>query len=279
MKKLFLFVTLLLFSANSFAEVSSAREKCITETSSSPYTLSLPVDISVGVLSLGAFTAGSLMQKLVPLPAVSELDLNPSNVNALDAYFIQPYSKPLDFTGDLLLYTNFSLPVLLFGSQWLLQNFPSKEVLTVTLMYAESFSLSWGIKNIMKVSMHRVRPYMYTSVWDEKAVTKGYDYEYSWPSGHSTGVFMAATFASTVFCQYYPESVWRIPVIAASYTIAAGTAALRMASGNHFFTDVLTGALLGSACGFLVPFVHQVLPKKNTSLSVVPGAVNVHIAL
>ena len=28
------------------------------------------------------------------------------------------------------------------------------------------------------------------------------------------------------------------------------------ANGNHFFTDVLTGALIGTICGFAVPYYH-----------------------
>ena len=30
-----------------------------------------------------------------------------------------------------------------------------------------------------------------------------------------------------------------------------------MCSGNHFATDVITGAVIGTACGFLVPFFHS----------------------
>jgi undecaprenyl-diphosphatase len=29
-----------------------------------------------------------------------------------------------------------------------------------------------------------------------------------------------------------------------------------MASGNHFLTDVLAGAIIGIACGFAVPHMH-----------------------
>ena len=38
---------------------------------------------------------------------------------------------------------------------------------------------------------------------------------------------------------------------------AAVTASLRVAAGKHFFTDVLTGAGVGSAVGFLVPYLHR----------------------
>ena len=60
-----------------------------------------------------------------------------------------------------------------------------------------------------------------------------------------------------MFCQYFPDSPWKIPVISASYLLAATTAGLRLASGNHFFTDVLCGAVVGSAIGYLVPYVNS----------------------
>ncbi|MDB4987793.1 MAG: hypothetical protein JWN04_2971, partial [Myxococcaceae bacterium] len=38
--------------------------------------------------------------------------------------------------------------------------------------------------------------------------------------------------------------------------LAALTGYLRLAADKHYFTDVLTGALVGSAVGFLVPWLH-----------------------
>ena len=65
-----------------------------------------------------------------------------------------------------------------------------------------------------------------------------------------------------------------------SFGIAALTGALRMASGNHYFTDVLVGALIGTSCGFLVPFMHTqnyyaVFQKKKVQSAVSPLGFNV----
>ena len=35
------------------------------------------------------------------------------------------------------------------------------------------------------------------------------------------------------------------------------TAACRVASGDHFLTDVIVGAVTGTACGFFVPWMHK----------------------
>ena len=45
---------------------------------------------------------------------------------------------------------------------------------------------------------------------------------------------------------WLPDSKWKVPVIAASYSLAALTGILRVASGEHFASDVLVGALFAA---------------------------------
>ncbi len=49
-------------------------------------------------------------------------------------------------------------------------------------------------------------------------------------------------------------------VWATSLPMAAATGYLRIAADKHYLTDVLTGALIGSAVGFLVPFAFHRAP-------------------
>jgi undecaprenyl-diphosphatase len=65
---------------------------------------------------------------------------------------------------------------------------------------------------------------MYFDNFPIEEVQKG-DWNSSFFSGHTTLSFAAATFTSYVFCKYNPDSKWKIPVIATSYTFAAATAA------------------------------------------------------
>ena len=91
------------------------------------------------------------------------------------------------------------------------------------------------------------------------------DWDDSFVSGHTTMSFAAAAFTTFMFCQYFPDSPWKIPVITASFTAAAVTGGLRIASGNHFVTDVLAGAGLGSVIGFLVPWINSFWLKPSLS--------------
>ena len=53
-----------------------------------------------------------------------------------------------------------------------------------------------------------------------------------------------------------------------SYALATGVAVLRVSSGKHFLSDVLVGAVIGSAVGFLVPFFHTLNTKNDMNVAV-----------
>mgnify|MGYP002622293417 CR=1 FL=1 len=179
------------------------------------------------------------------------------DINAFDRSWYNGYRPAVDDLGTAAVIVNvLALPIGIYATEAILQNMPSMELLTVGAMLGESYLFGYGIRNIIKTSVRRTRPYMFTDKWDWKSVDDG-DYTLSFPSGHTTDSFMGATFLSYTFWKYYPESRYRIPVIVTSYAIAATTGFLRVASGNHFMSDVLAGAALGSAVGFLVPFVHE----------------------
>ena len=82
--------------------------------------------------------------------------------------------------------------------------------------------------------------------------------------------FASAGFVSYVFSRYYPESKLKVPVIVTAYTAATTTAVLRILSGNHFMTDVLTGALLGTLWGVGVPMLHTL--GDNVEVGITPFA-------
>jgi undecaprenyl-diphosphatase len=65
--------------------------------------------------------------------------------------------------------------------------------------------------------------------------------DFSFPSGHTSGSFAAATALAT----FYPE---RAPLV---LTAAAAVGASRIYLGHHYVSDVLAGAGFGSAVGLL----------------------------
>lgn len=199
-----------------------------------------------------------------------------SDIPDIDAFFARPYSKPLHIIGTgtmgLALLTPALFAVL-----------PQGEWLTVGTMYAETLLFANGIKEWIKLLVYRARPYMYFDNYPQKKLTEG-DWNCSLPSGHTTLAFAGAAFTTMLFCQYFPDSKYKYAVAGASFGIAALTGALRMASGNHFFTDVLAGAFIGTLCGIAVPYMHTKTfydnhskNNRSVSASVMPYGINLRL--
>lgn len=80
---------------------------------------------------------------------------------------------------------------------------------------------------------------------------------YSWPSGHTSGV-ASGTFAVTTIALYSMtdrravDYLWYLVPTA----LTATTGYARVRATMHAPTDVISGGLLGAACGILIPLAH-----------------------
>ena len=204
-------------------------------------------------LGLGAALSGSALvcDKLIDFKKneYNPDDWNKSDIAVMDQLFMRPYSKPLHIVGTGTMALAMATPAV-FAIM------PKEEWLTVGTMYVETMLIANGIKEWTKLLVYRARPYMYFDDYPQDKLEDG-DWNCSFPSGHTTLAFAGAAFTTMVFCQCYPASNWKYAVAGASFGLAVLTGGLRMASGNHFFTDVLTGAVIGTAVGFAVPYMHS----------------------
>ena len=205
-----------------------------------------------------------LLEKVIlePTPYQGEIFIK-DDINPVDRFFMQPYSKTFDDIGTITQFASLLTPAVLMAA-------PMEEWCTIGVMYAESVFFSYGLKELAKNLVNRPRPYMYFEGAPEKDIAEG-DWNKSFFSGHTTLSFTGATFTSYVFSKYFPDSKWKLPVIVGSYGLATTTAILRMKSGNHFLSDVLVGAVVGSLSGFLVPYLHSFsdteVSNSNSALS------------
>ena len=196
------------------------------------------------------------------------------DINPFDRMFMAPYSKAGDTAGTVMMSFSLLTPAALLAA-------PNQDYWKIGLQYAQTIALAYGAKELCKLLVDRHRPYMYFTGAPEDEIQKG-DWDDSFVSGHSTLSFAAASFTTFLFCQYFPDSNWKIPVILTSYAMATVTAALRVSSGSHFMTDVLCGAVIGSGIGILVPLLNSLWIKpgyKSEELQVLasPTAVSVKI--
>ncbi len=205
----------------------------------------------IPLLSAGTVlcTTGIMADNYFSFPGRDKTKRDISSVNAFDSFFAHSYSKPLDMAASILTYTFSVAPVALAF-------IPDADWKTVCVMYAETVLFSQGVKEALKSVVRRYRPYTYYDNQESVSLYVPGDYIKSWPSGHTVTIFAAAVFASYVYSEYNPDS--EVPFTLFCLTVASGVGSLRVLSGNHFVTDVLSGALIGSACGFFVPFVHKI---------------------
>ncbi|MCR5172118.1 MAG: phosphatase PAP2 family protein [Treponema sp.] len=193
------------------------------------------------------------------------------DVNAFDRFFMNSYSSSLDRAGDVGVALCLMTPAVLLATD-------KSEWFTVAAMYAETLLIANGIKELTKLCVTRARPYMYydASTYPENDIKDG-DFANSFPSGHSTMAFAGATFASYTFSKYFPDSPYRYAVTGGSYALALATAALRIKSGNHFMTDVMTGGAIGTVVGFLVPWMHTFNNKNDLNVGLTGNGVFVRV--
>lgn len=206
---------------------------------------------------VGEFLLPRLSRPGGPLPTA---DI--SQVNGFDRALMFSYSRPLDVTSTVLEFGAAGLPLLFALAV------DTGDFIPLAVVYGEAVSLAVGTKNIINYLVPRWRPYVYEG---GASGVDAVEDDRSFPSGHTTVVFAAATAGVTLFAIYAPDSPYFIPYAVISYSLAAATASLRIFAGMHFTTDVLTGAAIGSLFGFFVPYLHEKIASKRD------GSVGFHV--
>lgn len=141
------------------------------------------------------------------------------------------------------------------------------DALTYGIMYVEVLFFTSSVTGITKSLTDRIRPYLYnTSLTVEERFNLQEDggaiASTSFFSGHSSITFAFAVFLSKTYTDIYGKNIWSKVIWGTSMTLAAATAYTRVDSGLHFSTDVIVGAVIGSAIGYVIPELHKTNPEK-----------------
>jgi membrane-associated phospholipid phosphatase len=237
----------------------------------SPFTVRLAADLPV-TLVFGAVALGSELGKSELPGPYCGLSCDPQSINALDRSVVGNRLPGAALASDVLLGLGIGLPFALDLVDVLVSR-PADGLSGYgqdVLVLAEVFAVNVGLNNLVKFAVRRPRPLAYDPQFDDADRTAP-DSALSFYSGHSSTTFAMATAYSYLFMLRHPSGTGRklvVPVWILSEGLAAATALLRVEAGKHFYTDVLTGALVGSALGLLIPYLHHlVLPSGCTLFS------------
>lgn len=242
-----------------------------------PYELKTK-DLWLGPGGVGLFALGASLHSghgEISLEEILALDRN--DVNAFDRPATRNWSiewaDRSDVSRDIVVFSALlatTVPPLVRG-KW-------SETLTVTVMFAEAYAIMGGVTYLTKVAAARKRPYLYnTDLTPEERLGAEDDPKSSFFSGHAASAFTAAVFLSKVFTDVHGRSVWSTLVWASSLSLAAYTSFARVKAGVHFPTDVIAGAAVGFAIGYLVPVVHKKGRSDRVQVAVGPNMVSLNL--
>jgi len=130
------------------------------------------------------------------------------------------------------------------------------------LIFTEVVALSSDVNHGTKLVVARRRPFINARTPEALATLHDDDDNVSFYSGHTSLAFstvVAAGTLATLHRSHYARFIW-----GAGLPLAAFTGYLRIAADKHYLSDVLTGAALGSAVGWLVPWLHRARPDLPT---------------
>jgi membrane-associated phospholipid phosphatase len=217
----------------------------------------LVIDLPVTLGTVGLNIAPYLFRHKLEGPACG-LQCDPATVNALDRPATGNDSRAASRASHYLLASSILTPYLI-GAADVLASDPEdgwsgygKD----SFVLFETLSVNLLFNQLVKYTVRRPRPYAYNPDHDPAHRT-GVEASLSFYSGHTSTAFAAATCGSYLFTLRHPDSLWTIPVWLGTHALAGATGILRVQAGKHFWTDVLVGAVAGSAFGLLIPWLHK----------------------
>lgn len=215
---------LLICATAMFPNLAGADPTIVTQTvqdgaylATSPLRLTRD-DIPIGIGVLALLGGGFALDRLTRRNLFSHQN--------------DPFAKDLRHYGDVAQFSG-----LIFGAGFAVHYLATDDEKSKETAWLAAESLGWAsaFGEIGKVVVGRERP----SATDDPFEFKPFSSNASFPSGHTLGAFAAAD----VFSEQYPT--WQ--VIVPSYVAASAVGVSRLYANQHWASDVIAGALLGTA--------------------------------
>ncbi|MEA2104822.1 MAG: phosphatase PAP2 family protein, partial [Candidatus Cloacimonadota bacterium] len=218
----------------------------------SPYKLSWQKDGIIGCTNLAVvLTAPMVVDNIKPLTESKIANLSKNDLNWFDRSAVNNYSENLANASDVLLAS-----IMLSPAGFIFFEDMREDYFILGTMYMETSLLAIFIPSYAKGGVKRIRPYVYNPDVSLEKKTKS-DARESFFSRHTTVAFSSAVFFSSVYSAYFPNSEYEKYIWGGSLLLATTIGFLRYESGEHFPTDIITGAAVGSAIGYLIPYFHK----------------------
>jgi membrane-associated phospholipid phosphatase len=241
--------TALLLLALATARPASAQD---LTAAPSPYDVDWAMD--------GALTGGAAALWLTSAMLANEVirpvcPCSSSAVSAVDRY---PIGRKSNFTDQISNAAELVVtlgPVLLdaldvrsSGGNW-------RGYADDMMVLAQVMALNGALNQLVKLAVRRPRPTVYDVPASNPDVNVPGNY-LSFYSGHTSTAFAAGMAYATTFSLRHPQSLSRGQVYGVAGVAAATVGVLRVLAGQHYPTDVIAGAAVGTALGLFIPRLH-----------------------
>ncbi len=259
-------------SLHDYCAICSNHEHLIIKP---PYSKSfvkeLPFLLASGLTFAGGFLAAGI-DKTQPYTKDQLLNNTPdiNSINKLDRSSALNWSPGIARTSDYVVLSVSILPAL-----FLSENHTSRDIRTLLIMYAEVFTMDYGLFTIAKFTTNRPRPYVYNPDTTKVSIgtRSGKGSRQSFFSGHTSQTAAASFFFAKVISDYHPtlKPGIKLGMWAFAAAVPAVNGYFRVKAGKHFPTDVITGYIAGAATGFLIPELHRTKKSKEQKSSLNMG--------
>lgn len=241
-----------------------------------PYELKLKRELLFTGIGLGSLTLYELEKSSKSTLSKSYIsNLNANKVNKFDRRTINnwdPDKNKLRESFEPVICMAAATGTAIAGLKFNSHESTIKKITTLGAMYAEGFLLTYGLKKCSKIYIDRNRPYLYNpSVPIEEKMKS--DNNQSFYSGNAAIMFYNTAFISKVYGDLFPNSKFKYVIMGLGLSWSTYSGWLSVKSGKHYMTDVIAGALIGAATGYLIPKLHlrkSINKSNNFNINISP---------
>jgi membrane-associated phospholipid phosphatase len=211
----------------------------------------LYAELDLPVLGIGAVMGAARLTKAQQAFCAPLCDANVIGLNAVDRLTAGYWSVPWQTASDVGLYS------LMIGSAAVLvadEGFV--DALNDAVVVAESALSATAVTSILTLAAGRPRPFLFGTSAPESVRNSG-DANLSFASSHAGVSFALATSMFMATRRLHPRAAYPYVVLAVGLAAASFVGVARVMGGQHFITDALGGAIIGSSVGVLIPALHS----------------------
>lgn len=217
-----------------------------------PYRLTWPRELALtGGSGVGIGVSLALRPHNKAFTPAQIAALDEANIPGFDHFAVRQYSASAKRASDFMLWGSIVLPTVLLADPAIRRNVPE-----VAVIGCEVLLLNTALTQLTKELTHRPRPFNYNPDVPMSAKLKR-DARLSFFSGHTSTAAAACFATAKIWADHHPSSDWKPVVWVTATAIPLTVGYLRIRAGKHYLSDVLTGFVIGSATGLLIPHWHR----------------------